>query len=79
MSKGLTVDFHNARGAVLTEHREDIPYPLARYVCITATEEAMLHRALICAQTAPGPALIDARIDASGYRRMLEIVRGAPK
>ena len=27
---------------------------------------------------APGPTLIDARIDASGYRRMLEIVRGAP-
>ena len=26
-----------------------------------------------------GPALIDARVDPSGYRRMLEIVRGAPK
>jgi acetolactate synthase-1/2/3 large subunit len=45
----------------------------------TATDEATLHSALIGAQTAPGPALIDARIDASGYRRMLEIVRGAPK
>ena len=45
----------------------------------TATDEATLHQALIGAQTAPGPALIDARIDASGYRRMLEIVRGAPK
>jgi acetolactate synthase-1/2/3 large subunit len=45
----------------------------------TATDEATLHAALIGAQTAPGPALIDARIDASGYRRMLEIVRGAPK
>ncbi|HKW91128.1 MAG TPA: thiamine pyrophosphate-binding protein [Methylomirabilota bacterium] len=45
----------------------------------TATDEASLHRALIAAQTAPGPALIDARIDASGYRTMLEIVRGAPK
>jgi acetolactate synthase-1/2/3 large subunit len=44
-----------------------------------ATDEATLHAALIGAQTAPGPALIDARIDASGYRRMLEIVRGAPK
>jgi acetolactate synthase-1/2/3 large subunit len=44
-----------------------------------ATDEATLHQALIGAQTAPGPALIDARIDASGYRRMLEIVRGAPK
>jgi len=45
----------------------------------TATDEATLHRALIAAQTAPGPALIDARIDASGYRAMLEIVRGVPR
>ena len=45
----------------------------------TATDEASLSQALIGAQTAPGPALIDARIDPSGYRRMLEIVRGAPK
>ncbi len=45
----------------------------------TATDEATLHAALVAAQTAPGPALIDARVDPSGYRRMLEIVRGAPK
>jgi acetolactate synthase-1/2/3 large subunit len=45
----------------------------------TATDEATLGQALVGAQTAPGPALIDARIDPSGYRRMLEIVRGAPK
>jgi acetolactate synthase-1/2/3 large subunit len=45
----------------------------------TATDEASLRQALIAAQTAPGPAFIDARIDPSGYRRMLEIVRGAPK
>jgi len=45
----------------------------------TATDEATLSQALIGAQTAPGPVLIDARIDPSGYRRMLEIVRGAPK
>ena len=45
----------------------------------TATDEATLRTALVGAQSAPGPALIDARIDASGYRRMLEIVRGAPK
>ena len=45
----------------------------------TATDEPTLERALIGAQTAPGPALIDARIDPSGYRRMLEIVRGAPR
>jgi hypothetical protein len=38
-----------------------------------------LSAALVAAQTAPGPTLIDARIDPSGYRRMLEIVRGAPK
>ena len=46
---------------------------------LAATDEATLSRALISAQTAPGPTLIDARIDPSGYRRMLEIVRGAPK
>jgi thiamine pyrophosphate-dependent acetolactate synthase large subunit-like protein len=44
-----------------------------------ATDEPTLERALIAAQTAPGPALIDARIDPSGYRALLEIVRGAPK
>ena len=46
---------------------------------LAATDEATLRGALIAAQTAPGPTLIDARIDPSGYRRMLEIVRGAPK
>jgi acetolactate synthase-1/2/3 large subunit len=46
---------------------------------LAATDEPTLSRALIAAQTAPGPTLIDARIDPSGYRRMLEIVRGAPK
>jgi acetolactate synthase-1/2/3 large subunit len=46
---------------------------------LAATDEATLHSALMAAQTAPGPTLIDARIDPSGYRRMLEIVRGAPK
>jgi acetolactate synthase-1/2/3 large subunit len=45
----------------------------------TATDEPTLRSALIAAQTAPGPALIDARIDASGYRRVLEIVRGASR
>ncbi len=43
-----------------------------------ATDEPTLKSALIAAQTAPGPALIDAHIDPSGYRAMLEIVRGAP-
>ena len=46
---------------------------------LAATDEPTLHGALIAAQTAPGPTLIDARIDPSGYRTMLEIVRGAPK
>src|SRR5258706_12571 len=46
---------------------------------LAATHEPTLHGALIAAQTAPGPTLIDARIDPSGYRKMLEIVRGAPK
>jgi acetolactate synthase I/II/III large subunit len=46
---------------------------------VAATDEATLRQALVTAQTAPGPTLIDARIDPSGYRRTLEIVRGAPK
>jgi len=43
-----------------------------------AATEAELGRALTAALAGPGPALIAARIDASGYRRTLEIVRGAP-
>lgn len=42
----------------------------------TASDEAGFGRALAAAAAAAGPALIDARIDASGYRRTLEIVRG---
>jgi acetolactate synthase-1/2/3 large subunit len=45
----------------------------------TAADEAGFARALVAAQGASGPTLIDARIDPSGYRRMLEIVRGAPR
>jgi len=44
---------------------------------IAASTEAELRVALARAQSGPGPLLIDARIDASGYRRTLEIVRGA--
>ena len=35
--------------------------------------------ALVAAQGEAGPLLIDARIDPSGYRAMLEIVRGKPR
>ena len=44
-----------------------------------ATDEAGLTAALVAAQGAAGPTLIDARIDPSGYRHMLEIVRGKPR
>jgi acetolactate synthase-1/2/3 large subunit len=43
-----------------------------------AEDEAGLSRALEAALARPGPAMIVARIDPSGYRRTLEIVRGAP-
>jgi acetolactate synthase-1/2/3 large subunit len=43
-----------------------------------AEDEASFANALVAAQASGGPALIDARIDASGYRRTLEVVRGAP-
>jgi acetolactate synthase-1/2/3 large subunit len=45
----------------------------------TVADEAGFARALVAAQGVAGPTLIDARIDPSGYRRMLEIVRGAPR
>jgi acetolactate synthase-1/2/3 large subunit len=45
----------------------------------TVTDEAGFTSALIAAQRAQAPTLIDARIDPSGYRRMLEIVRGKPR
>jgi len=44
----------------------------------TAADETGFAGAFVAAQGAQGPTLIDARIDPSGYRRMLEIVRGAP-
>ncbi len=43
-----------------------------------AADEDTFRSALFSALAASGPALIDARVDASGYRRTLEIVRGAP-
>jgi acetolactate synthase-1/2/3 large subunit len=45
---------------------------------LVADDERGLQSALFAALAAPGPTLIDARIDPSGYRRTLEIVRGAP-
>jgi acetolactate synthase-1/2/3 large subunit len=44
---------------------------------VSVSSETALDAALAAAQAAAGPMLIAARIDASGYRRMLEIVRGA--
>jgi acetolactate synthase-1/2/3 large subunit len=43
-----------------------------------AEDEEAFRNALFAAQAVAGPTLIDARIDPSGYRRTLEIVRGAP-
>ena len=43
------------------------------------TDEGGFTGALIAAQAEAGPLLIDARIDPSGYRAMLEIVRGKPR
>jgi acetolactate synthase-1/2/3 large subunit len=45
----------------------------------SVTDEAGFTSAFIAAQRAPGPTLIDARIDPTGYREMLEIVRGKPR
>lgn len=43
-----------------------------------AGDERGLRAALVAAQARAGPSLVAARIDPSGYRRTLEIVRGAP-
>jgi len=43
------------------------------------TDEGGFTGALIAGQGEAGPLLIDARIDPSGYRAMLEIVRGKPR
>src|SRR5574342_380476 len=54
------------------------PVALARSFGVpswTAADEAGFAGALVAAQGARGPTLIDARIDPTGYRRMLEIVR----
>lgn len=45
----------------------------------TVTDEPGFTAALVAAQGERGPTLIDARIDPSGYRAMLEIVRGKPR
>ena len=61
-------------------HRGPDLAALARAFGLTAfsaTDEAGLERALAAALGMSAPALIDARVDPSGYRRMLEIVRGA--
>jgi acetolactate synthase I/II/III large subunit len=57
------------------------PAALARAFGIparTVTDEPGFMAALAAAQATSGPTLIDARIDPSGYREMLEIVRGRP-
>jgi acetolactate synthase I/II/III large subunit len=45
----------------------------------TVTDEPGFSAALATALATSGPTLIDARIDPSGYREMLEIVRGKPR
>ena len=46
---------------------------------VRGRRRARLSRRALLGTGAAGPALIDARIDASGYRRTLEIVRGRPR
>jgi acetolactate synthase-1/2/3 large subunit len=55
---------------------------LARSFGVTAfvaESEETLRRALVHALAAQGPSLIDARIDPSGYRELLERIRGVPR
>ncbi len=48
------------------------------WTAFAAATEIELREALDAALTSEGPALVDARIDPSGYRQMLETIRGAP-
>ncbi|PYO38062.1 MAG: hypothetical protein DMD86_01205 [Candidatus Rokuibacteriota bacterium] len=67
-------------GAAMRHEGPDLA-ALARSFGLTAfaaADERALRSALVSALATPGPTLIDARIDPSGYRRMLEIVRGVP-
>jgi len=67
-------------GAAMRREGPDLA-ALARAFGLTAfvaTDEHGLRSALFSALATSGPTVIDARIDASGYRRMLEIVRGVP-
>jgi len=67
-------------GASMRYEGPDLP-ALARAFgleAFVASDEPGLRAALVGAQRHAGPSLIDARIDPSGYRRTLEIVRGAP-
>jgi acetolactate synthase-1/2/3 large subunit len=45
----------------------------------SVSDEAGFTAAMVAAQGEGGPTLVDARIDPSGYRAMLEIVRGKPR
>lgn len=51
-------------------------FGLAAFV---ASDERQLGAAFAEALAASAPALVDARIDPSGYRRILEVVRGVPR
>jgi acetolactate synthase I/II/III large subunit len=67
------------QGTPLTYEGPDLP-GLARAFglrAFAAADEDSFRAAFVGALATPGPALIAARIDASGYRRTLEIVRGA--
>src|SRR5437773_10115019 len=39
VAEGLAVDFHDARSAITSEHREDLSDPLPRDLGVTAPEE----------------------------------------
>ncbi len=48
-------------------------------LAFAADSEPSLRRALVDALASHRPALVDARVDASGYQAMMEMIRGAPK
>src|SRR5262249_25247739 len=68
-------------GAALRHEGPDLGALARAFGLVThsAFDEDGLARAIAAALAADGPSLIDARIDASGYRRTLELVRGAPE
>ena len=73
MSEGLAIDSYDARGAIATEHREDVSDPLPRDVGFAAPKKTGRDRFLaIQEEERRGVAPLEVLFDAIGLVRMQE-------